>query len=232
MELGRSQLVNTVLLAVLVGLAVFFLSGQVFVLRRSRTSLDDHNNNLELATPVVLFLPDKPDDDADIDDYDVPGRRRTVQNRRRDPDRTRTAVEKERPEAVKGGGDDDDDGGAVKRSGKTVEMAMKSVNKKKRPAFSEALKRVVGKDNRPPDSHYNINVTLSDSMSLDRPLPDTRPSACLKMTYDIDLLSKVSVIIPFFNEAPTMILRTVHSVLNRSPDQLIEEIILGENARF
>ena len=80
---------------------------------------------------------------------------------------------------------------------------------------------------RPQDSHYGINVTFSDLTSLDRPLPDTRPPICATLKYDLESLPKVSVIIPFFNEAPTMLLRNLHSILNRSPKELLEEIILG-----
>ncbi|ESO08964.1 hypothetical protein HELRODRAFT_156550 [Helobdella robusta] len=85
---------------------------------------------------------------------------------------------------------------------------------------------------RPPDSHYNINVTLSDMTSLDRELPDTRPPICAKLKYDIKSLPKVSIVIPFFNEAPTMLLRNIHSILNRSPDELLEEIILVDDLSY
>ena len=47
--------------------------------------------------------------------------------------------------------------------------------------------------------------------------------------YELDTFSKVSVIIPFYNEALTMLLRTVHSVLSRTPELLLEEIILVDD---
>ena len=31
---------------------------------------------------------------------------------------------------------------------------------------------------RPPDETYNINVTLAESIPLDREIPDTRPESC------------------------------------------------------
>ncbi|ESN98887.1 hypothetical protein HELRODRAFT_121380, partial [Helobdella robusta] len=69
----------------------------------------------------------------------------------------------------------------------------------------------------------------SDQQSLDRNVPDTRPPICKTFTYDRSNLPKASVIIPFYNEALSMLLRTIHSVLNRSPDSLLNEIILVDD---
>ena len=66
---------------------------------------------------------------------------------------------------------------------------------------------------RPGDKFYNINVTLSDQISLDRDIEDTRPPICKAFNYDNIKLPKASVIIPFYNEALSMLLRTIHSVL-------------------
>lgn len=79
---------------------------------------------------------------------------------------------------------------------------------------------------RPSDEHYNINVTLSDKTSMDRLIRDTRPEICKSLTYDVKTLPTVAVVIPFFNEALSMLIRTVHSILNRSPDMLLDEVDL------
>ena len=107
-------------------------------------------------------------------------------------------------------------------------MAMGSVVRVKAAELKSALSQLTGLAHRKPDSQYSINVTLSDETSLDRELPDTRPTVCASLSYDSTHLPRATVIIPFFNEAPTMILRAIHSVLNRSPAHLLDEIILGK----
>ncbi|KAG5667226.1 hypothetical protein PVAND_015217 [Polypedilum vanderplanki] len=69
------------------------------------------------------------------------------------------------------------------------------------------------------------NGLASDKIARDRSLPDTRPSACRNRTY-LNELPSVSVIIPFHNEVLSTLTRTIHSVFNRSPPELLTEVIL------
>ncbi|KAG5666839.1 hypothetical protein PVAND_014849 [Polypedilum vanderplanki] len=69
------------------------------------------------------------------------------------------------------------------------------------------------------------NGLVSDKIARDRSLPDTRPPECMTRTYLSDL-PKVSIIIPFHNEILSTLTRTVHSVFNRSPPELLKEVIL------
>lgn len=71
-----------------------------------------------------------------------------------------------------------------------------------------------------------MNVHASDKISLDRDVPDPRIQACKDIKYDYAALPKTSVIIIFTDEAWTPLLRTVHSVINRSPPELLQEVIL------
>ncbi|CAK1544760.1 unnamed protein product [Leptosia nina] len=74
-----------------------------------------------------------------------------------------------------------------------------------------------------------FNGALSDKIPLNRSLPDIRHIKCQKRTY-IESLPTVSVVVPFHNEHWSTLLRTAVSVLNRSPDFLIKEVILVDDA--
>ncbi|XP_013859538.1 polypeptide N-acetylgalactosaminyltransferase 10 [Austrofundulus limnaeus] len=73
-----------------------------------------------------------------------------------------------------------------------------------------------------------FNIYVSNRISLNRSLPDIRHENCKQKLY-AEKLPNTSIIIPFHNEGWSSLLRTVHSVLNRSPPQLIAEIILVDD---
>ena len=79
-------------------------------------------------------------------------------------------------------------------------------------------------------SIHQFNQYLSDLISFNRSLPDQRSDYCKKAetSYNKDLPA-TSVIIIFHNEAWSTLLRSVHSVLNRSPQHLITEVILVDD---
>ncbi|XP_033116126.1 polypeptide N-acetylgalactosaminyltransferase 10-like [Anneissia japonica] len=77
-------------------------------------------------------------------------------------------------------------------------------------------------------SANGFNVRVSDMVSLDRSIPDIRNPRCKDLKYSAKLPT-TSVIIPFHNEAMSTLQRTVHSVMNRSPPQLLHEIILVDD---
>ena len=54
------------------------------------------------------------------------------------------------------------------------------------------------------------------------------PDSCKQRKYPDDMPS-ASVIMVFYNEAASVVLRTVHSVLNKSPPYLIHEILLYDD---
>lgn len=73
-----------------------------------------------------------------------------------------------------------------------------------------------------------FNALLSDDIALDRAVPDIRHAKCREKKYSARLPT-VSVVIPFFEEHWTTLLRTVVSVVNRSPPHLLREIILVDD---
>ncbi|EGD80236.1 polypeptide N-acetylgalactosaminyltransferase 13 [Salpingoeca rosetta] len=77
---------------------------------------------------------------------------------------------------------------------------------------------------------HAFNEYKSSLLPLDRAIPDTRIKECLPLKWDTSKMPKTSVIICYVNEAWSTLLRTVWSVLNRSPPELIEEIILLDDA--
>ncbi|KAE8597443.1 hypothetical protein XENTR_v10016472 [Xenopus tropicalis] len=76
---------------------------------------------------------------------------------------------------------------------------------------------------------HQINIYLSDKISLHRRLEERWNPMCKTVKYKYRRLPKTSVIIAFYNEAWSTLLRTVHSVLETSPDLLLEEIILVDD---
>ncbi|XP_029777146.1 polypeptide N-acetylgalactosaminyltransferase 9 isoform X3 [Suricata suricatta] len=75
---------------------------------------------------------------------------------------------------------------------------------------------------------YGYNAQLSDRISLDRTIPDYRPRKCRQMAHAADL-PQISVVFIFVNEALSVILRSVHSVVNRTPSRLLKEVILVDD---
>ncbi|XP_043190738.1 probable N-acetylgalactosaminyltransferase 9 [Amphibalanus amphitrite] len=74
-----------------------------------------------------------------------------------------------------------------------------------------------------------FNVVASDKVPFVRRLPDVRPQLCRGRTYDTDLPA-ASIIINFHNEVWSALLRSVHSVLARTPAHLLYEILLIDDA--
>lgn len=75
---------------------------------------------------------------------------------------------------------------------------------------------------------HNFNLLASDMISVKRTLKDARFPECKKIRYPKRLPS-ASIIIIFHNEPWSTLIRTIMSVINRSPFELIEEIILVDD---
>ncbi|NXK87417.1 GLT11 acetylgalactosaminyltransferase, partial [Formicarius rufipectus] len=75
---------------------------------------------------------------------------------------------------------------------------------------------------------HAFNMLISNRLGYHREVPDTRDAKCKEKSYPADLPS-ASVVICFYNEALSALLRTVHSVLDRTPAHLLHEIILVDD---
>ncbi|XP_078272099.1 polypeptide N-acetylgalactosaminyltransferase 3-like [Rhinoraja longicauda] len=79
---------------------------------------------------------------------------------------------------------------------------------------------------------YGFDAFASDRVSLHRNLgPDSRPAECISRKFRrCPPLPSTSVIIAFYNEAWSTLLRTVHSVLHTAPAIVLREVILVDDA--
>lgn len=75
---------------------------------------------------------------------------------------------------------------------------------------------------------FGFNTYVSDMISMTRTIPDIRPSECKWWHYPEDLPT-VSVVIVFHNEGWTPLLRTVHTVIHRSPKNILKEIVMVDD---
>ncbi|XP_055629524.1 putative polypeptide N-acetylgalactosaminyltransferase 9 [Toxorhynchites rutilus septentrionalis] len=77
-----------------------------------------------------------------------------------------------------------------------------------------------------------LNQYLSDLMSVRRRLPDVRDNWCKEPGRFRSDLPKTSIVIVFYNEAWSVLVRTVHSILDRTPPKLVKEIILVDDFSY
>ena len=75
--------------------------------------------------------------------------------------------------------------------------------------------------------NYAFNLLVSDRLGYKRDIPDSRHERCGSVNYtDVNKLPTASIIVCFYNEAKSTLFRTVQSILDRTDDRLIAEIIL------
>lgn len=77
-------------------------------------------------------------------------------------------------------------------------------------------------------NEYGMNIVASDHIPMDRIVPDLRHEECRHWDYP-EQLPSASVVIVFYNEGFTTLLRTVHSVLIRSPRRFLREVLLVDD---
>ncbi len=77
---------------------------------------------------------------------------------------------------------------------------------------------------------FGFNMVASDKISLDRRIKDTRNPECKYWHYpETSKLPRASVVLVFVNEGWSTLIRTVHSVINTSPPELLADIIMVDD---
>lgn len=133
------------------------------------------------------------------------------------------------------------DGDVVKKAPRFVDLNDKkdwhdyaAINKdvqRKGPGEQGAAFYLPPEEEKKKDKLYKVNgfnALASDFIALDRSLVDIRNPSCKTKKY-LSYLPTASVIVPFHNEHITTLLRTATSVINRSPQGLIKEVILVDD---
>jgi len=98
-------------------------------------------------------------------------------------------------------------------------------------AFEVNKDRLTPEERRKYDEGFQKNAFngyVSDLISLHRSLPDVRDPGCRKIQYKSPPVT-ASIVMCFHNEAWSVLLRSVHSIIDRTPPDLLKEIILVDD---
>ncbi|XP_001847121.2 putative polypeptide N-acetylgalactosaminyltransferase 9 [Culex quinquefasciatus] len=79
---------------------------------------------------------------------------------------------------------------------------------------------------------HGFNQYVSDLISVRRRLPDYRDDWCKQPGRNLAHLPQTTVVVVFYNEPWSILVRTVHSVLERSPPQLLREVLLVDDYSY
>lgn len=118
-------------------------------------------------------------------------------------------------------------------AGEQYEKLIQADLLKQRPGFGDngASVKLTGPEKEKGDQdlvRIALNEELSEHLSYNRTTPDARHPWCKTKHYDVDSLPTASVVIIFFNEPYSVVVRTVHSVLNTGSKNLKEVVLVDD----
>eukprot|EP01053_Blabericola_migrator_P005297 Blabericola_migrator_1__5296@NODE_2719_length_2427_cov_179_636017_g1702_i0_p1_GENE_NODE_2719_length_2427_cov_179_636017_g1702_i0NODE_2719_length_2427_cov_179_636017_g1702_i0_p1_ORF_typecomplete_len660_score113_08Glyco_tranf_2_3/PF13641_6/4_3e17Glycos_transf_2/PF00535_26/2_4e16Glyco_transf_7C/PF02709_14/2_8e11Ricin_B_lectin/PF00652_22/4e03Ricin_B_lectin/PF00652_22/2_5e08Glyco_tranf_2_2/PF10111_9/3_6e06CDtoxinA/PF03498_14/0_0093_NODE_2719_length_2427_cov_179_636017_g1702_i02962275 len=90
-----------------------------------------------------------------------------------------------------------------------------------KPAF-----RMTKEQKREAHKGYCFNTRVSASLELDRQVPNYNSQKCLNFDFSIPDNVTADVVVVFHNEDLSVLLRSIHSILNRTPPRYLNSIIL------
>jgi len=76
---------------------------------------------------------------------------------------------------------------------------------------------------------HGFNYFVSEKLSLKREVPDTRNVKCKDKVYKSQLPT-ASIVMCFYNEGWSTLLRSIHSIIKQTPDNLLKEIVLLDDS--
>lgn len=74
-----------------------------------------------------------------------------------------------------------------------------------------------------------LNEELSEILAYNRTIADVRSPLCAELKYDLDTLPTASIVIIFYNEPYSVLLRTVYSALGTGDPRILKEVILVDD---
>ncbi|XP_063706146.1 polypeptide N-acetylgalactosaminyltransferase 35A-like [Culicoides brevitarsis] len=76
---------------------------------------------------------------------------------------------------------------------------------------------------------YAFNTLVSDAIGLSRTIPDSRHKTCPTQMSSSITFPSISIIMCFYNEHHMTLLRSINSILKRTPDSHVKEIIMVDD---